>query len=67
MEATAKTLFELSQDFDAIENARRRNEYFAMIARKDATINEQTNTISEQAAKIAELLAEIERLRNNAK
>lgn len=81
MEATAKTLFELSQDFDAIENARRRNEYFAMVARKDATIteqtttineqnntiNEQNNTISEQAAKIAELLAENERLRNNAK
>ena len=47
MEATAKTLFELTQDFDAIENARRRNEYFAMIARKDATITEQTTTINE--------------------
>ena len=58
MEATARTLFKLSQDFDNQEEARRREEYYARLARDEATI-------SEMRATIKELQAEIERLKKH--
>ena len=61
MEATARKFYELAQDFDALEEARRREEYYARlrhretkIAEQDATIAEQDATIAEQDATIAE-------------
>lgn len=58
MEATARTLFKLSQDFDNQEEARRREEYYARLARDEATI-------SEMRATIKELQDEIERLKKH--
>lgn len=65
MEATARTLFKLSQDFDNQEEARRREEYYIRLKQKDNTISEMGNTIKEMGATIKELQAEIERLKKH--
>ena len=65
MEATARTLFNLSQDFDTMENARRREMYYADLKRRDDTIAEQEARIANleaENARIADLEAEIAKL-----
>ena len=68
MEATAKTFFQLAQDFDNQEEARRREEYYAKIKHKDATIKELQDklntTISEKDSIIKKLQEEIIQLKN---
>ena len=59
MEATARKLFDLSQDFDTLENARRRDMYYADLKRRDDKIAEQANKIADLEAEISELRARL--------
>lgn len=72
MEATARTLYSLIEDFDNREEARRREEYYAKvkrlqdtIAQNEATIAENRTVIAEKDAIIAELKAQLEALKKN--
>lgn len=56
MEATARTLYSLIEDFDNREEARRREEYYARVKRLE-------DTIAEKDAIIAELKTQLEALK----
>ncbi len=63
MEATARTLYSLIEDFDNREEARRREEYYARVKRLEDTITEKDKTITIQQNELEQRKIEIEKYR----